>query len=142
MYVCCSLFAHRTPLWTNTAVMSASEASSSTSPSQNSTCPHSSSLTSSSCLVHTSDLITPTTSNSGCGTTSTPDAGTAGVECVCQPTSKLEHTASIIDEPPKATSTTNEPKLIPVPPPNPKRCGGAILAHKLWIGNLDKRLTE
>ena len=31
--------------------------------------------------------------------------------------------------------------LIPVPPPNPKN-GVSILAHKIWIGNLDKRLTE
>jgi len=32
-------------------------------------------------------------------------------------------------------------ELIPVPPPVP-RSGVPILAHKLWIGNLDKRLTE
>lgn len=31
--------------------------------------------------------------------------------------------------------------LIPVPPPTPKS-GVSILAHKIWIGNLDKRLTE
>ena len=31
--------------------------------------------------------------------------------------------------------------LIPVPPPTPKN-GVSILAHKIWIGNLDKRLTE
>ncbi len=43
---------------------------------------------------------------------------------------KLEHTSTV---------TTNN--LIPVPPPNPKG-GVSILAHKLWIGNLDKRLTE
>ena len=30
---------------------------------------------------------------------------------------------------------------IPVPPPVPK-LGVSVLAHKLWIGNLDKRLTE
>ena len=33
------------------------------------------------------------------------------------------------------------PEPIPVPPPVP-RSGVPILAHKLWIGNLDKRLTE
>ena len=35
----------------------------------------------------------------------------------------------------------NEEELIPVPPPTPKS-GVSILAHKIWIGNLDKRLTE
>ena len=34
-----------------------------------------------------------------------------------------------------------EDELIPVPPPVPKN-GVSILAHKIWIGNLDKRLTE
>ena len=34
-----------------------------------------------------------------------------------------------------------EGELIPVPPPVPKN-GVSILAHKIWIGNLDKRLTE
>ncbi len=32
-------------------------------------------------------------------------------------------------------------ELIEVPPPVPKS-GSSVLAHKLWIGNLDKRLTE
>lgn len=31
--------------------------------------------------------------------------------------------------------------LIPIPPPVPKS-GISMLTHKLWIGNLDKRLTE
>ena len=35
----------------------------------------------------------------------------------------------------------SEEELIPVPPPTPKN-GVSILAHKIWIGNLDKRLTE
>ena len=36
---------------------------------------------------------------------------------------------------------SSEDDLIPVPPPTPKS-GVSILAHKIWIGNLDKRLTE
>lgn len=36
---------------------------------------------------------------------------------------------------------STEDELIPVPPPVPKN-GVSILAHKIWIGNLDKRLTE
>lgn len=35
----------------------------------------------------------------------------------------------------------NKSDLIPVPPSTPK-LGVPLLAHKLWIGNLDKRLTE
>lgn len=40
----------------------------------------------------------------------------------------------------KAKASEQE-ELIEVPPPAPKS-GATILAHKLWIGNLDKRLTE
>lgn len=39
------------------------------------------------------------------------------------------------------TSTTAAGGAIPVPPPVPQT-GISILTHKLWIGNLDKRLTE
>lgn len=35
----------------------------------------------------------------------------------------------------------SEEELIPVPPPVSKG-GITILGHKLWIGNLDRRLTE
>ena len=35
----------------------------------------------------------------------------------------------------------SEEDLIPIPPPVPKS-GISILGHKLWIGNLDKRLNE
>ena len=31
--------------------------------------------------------------------------------------------------------------LIPVPPAEPES-GISILAHKIWVGNLDRRLTE
>ena len=34
-----------------------------------------------------------------------------------------------------------EQDLLPIPPTVPKS-GISILAHKLWIGNLDKRLNE
>ena len=39
------------------------------------------------------------------------------------------------------TGKSSTENLIPVPPPTPKN-GVSILAHKIWIGNLDKRLTE
>ena len=43
------------------------------------------------------------------------------------------------------TSTLNmsaiDSEHIPIPPTAP-RSGASILGHKLWIGNLDKRLTE
>lgn len=42
---------------------------------------------------------------------------------------------------PTGIKQTSDKELIPVPPPVPKN-GVSILAHKLWIGNLDKRLTE
>lgn len=50
---------------------------------------------------------------------------------------------SLEHSPPELESTDkpNEGELIPVPPPTPKG-GVSILAHKIWIGNLDKRLTE
>ncbi len=35
----------------------------------------------------------------------------------------------------------DQEELIPIPPPVPKT-GLSILANKLWIGNLDKRLNE
>ena len=42
----------------------------------------------------------------------------------------------------KAKSLSDQvEELIEVPPPVPKS-GSSVLAHKLWIGNLDKRLTE
>lgn len=41
----------------------------------------------------------------------------------------------------ESTGKQSEEDLIPVPPPTPKN-GVSILAHKIWIGNLDKRLTE
>ncbi len=41
--------------------------------------------------------------------------------------------------PPSDTSADEQP--VPVPPPIPPS-GISIQAHKLWIGNLDKRLTE
>lgn len=37
--------------------------------------------------------------------------------------------------------SSDQDELIPIPPPVPKS-GMSILTHKLWIGNLDKRLTE
>lgn len=37
--------------------------------------------------------------------------------------------------------SSEQDELIPIPPPVPKS-GMSILTHKLWIGNLDKRLTE
>ena len=42
---------------------------------------------------------------------------------------------------PTGIKQSSEEELIPVPPSVPKN-GVSILAHKLWIGNLDKRLTE
>ncbi len=42
---------------------------------------------------------------------------------------------------PTGIKQPTEGELIPVPPPVPKN-GVSILAHKIWIGNLDKRLTE
>ena len=42
---------------------------------------------------------------------------------------------------PSGIKQSAEDELIPVPPPVPKN-GVSILAHKIWIGNLDKRLTE
>ena len=39
------------------------------------------------------------------------------------------------------TKNSEQEELIEVPPPVPAS-GTSILAHKLWIGNLDKRLTE
>lgn len=36
---------------------------------------------------------------------------------------------------------SDQEELLPIPPPVPKS-GITILAHKLWIGNLDRRLTE
>lgn len=38
-------------------------------------------------------------------------------------------------------SSAEQEDLLPIPPPVPKS-GISILAHKLWIGNLDRRLTE
>lgn len=42
---------------------------------------------------------------------------------------------------PTGIKQSSDDELIPVPPPVPKN-GVSILAHKIWIGNLDKRLTE
>jgi len=39
------------------------------------------------------------------------------------------------------TKNSEQEEPIEVPPPVPAS-GTSILAHKLWIGNLDKRLTE
>ena len=39
------------------------------------------------------------------------------------------------------TMSVDDSELIPIPPTAP-RSGASILGHKLWIGNLDKRLTE
>ena len=39
------------------------------------------------------------------------------------------------------TKGVTDPDTIPIPPPVP-HSGMSILTHKLWIGNLDKRLTE
>lgn len=51
-------------------------------------------------------------------------------------------TEAVVDEPTNASDEpTNTSDVIPIPPPTP-RGGVSILAHKLWIGNLDKRLTE
>ena len=41
----------------------------------------------------------------------------------------------------KRNSSTSPSELIPVPPHVPAS-GISIQAHKLWIGHLDKRLTE
>ena len=41
----------------------------------------------------------------------------------------------------KSGTASDQEELIPIPPPVPKN-GMTILSHKLWIGNLDKRLTE
>lgn len=41
----------------------------------------------------------------------------------------------------KRKSSSDQEELLPIPPPVPKT-GITILAHKLWIGNLDRRLTE
>ena len=41
----------------------------------------------------------------------------------------------------KRKSGSDQEELLPIPPPVPKT-GITILAHKLWIGNLDRRLTE
>ena len=42
---------------------------------------------------------------------------------------------------PERDKASEKQKLISIPPSFPKN-GISILAHKLWIGNLDKRLTE
>ena len=41
----------------------------------------------------------------------------------------------------KPGASSDQEELIPIPPSVPKN-GMTILSHKLWIGNLDKRLTE
>ena len=41
----------------------------------------------------------------------------------------------------KSGASSDQEEPIPIPPPVPKN-GMTILSHKLWIGNLDKRLTE
>lgn len=41
----------------------------------------------------------------------------------------------------KRKCSLDQEDLLPIPPPVPK-AGISILAHKLWIGNLDNRLTE
>jgi hypothetical protein len=41
----------------------------------------------------------------------------------------------------KGKGSSDQEELLPIPPPVPKG-GITILAHKLWIGNLDRRLTE
>lgn len=47
----------------------------------------------------------------------------------------------VVDTEKGKATTTDQEELIEIPPSVPKN-GIAILAHKLWIGNLDKRLTE
>ena len=47
----------------------------------------------------------------------------------------------VVDDKDRLTSSGEQEELIPIPPPVPKN-GISILAHKLWIGNLDKRLNE
>lgn len=60
-------------------------------------------------------------------------------------TSPVRSTASsgsedeIVDNDQKSSS--DKGCLIPVPPEVPKG-GVSVLSHKIWIGNLDKRLTE
>lgn len=41
----------------------------------------------------------------------------------------------------KGKFSSDQDALLPIPPPVPKS-GMSILTHKLWIGNLDRRLTE
>ena len=41
----------------------------------------------------------------------------------------------------KSGTPSDQEELLPIPPSIPK-AGMSILSHKLWIGNLDKRLTE
>ncbi len=62
---------------------------------------------------------------------------TCDVKDIPKPTSKVDNTT--IDD--SRPTDSDEVELIPLPPPHP-RGGVSILAHKLWIGNLDKRLTE
>lgn len=68
------------------------------------------------------------------GVTADPSQGAAKEETLSVPSSENGNVKSSRIQP-----LTPEP--IPVPPPVP-RSGVPILAHKLWIGNLDKRLTE
>ena len=68
------------------------------------------------------------------GVTVDPSQGAAKEETLSVPSSENGNVKSSRTQP-----LTPEP--IPVPPPVP-RSGVPILAHKLWIGNLDKRLTE
>ena len=76
-----------------------------------------------------SDVKTKEDSKSGSGEESTDGASSE---------SSPNRSPSDLDPIMKPSSEDN---LIPVPPPTPKS-GVSILAHKIWIGNLDKRLTE
>ena len=60
------------------------------------------------------------------------------IDETAEPDEASELTAAETDT---ITMSANDSELIPIPPTAP-RSGASILGHKLWIGNLDKRLTE
>ncbi len=62
---------------------------------------------------------------------------TCDVKDIPKPTPKVDNTTIDGSKP----TDSDEVELIPLPPTHPKG-SVSILAHKLWIGNLDKRLTE
>ena len=72
-------------------------------------------------------------SDCGHGNPSSPEGSTGGV-------SSTEED-EMVERAKSASGSGSEEDPIPLPPQVPKN-GISILAHKLWIGNLDKRLTE